>query len=546
MRKKLFVILFGTLLLIPGLFTIIASSANRSMDVSLGGYHEQLERPAFQFDSYLDGSYQTALEQWWNNSFQTRGILVRSYNQLRLKLFQLGNRIVGKNQTLYEEDYIMEYLMIGDENNFSLPENQKTADHYIAELLELNQKLKKLGKQLVVYTTPNKCDFTEDFLPEKYKRLAQQNPEEQMRAIDYLRKELKKTELVYIDGYEVLTESMTEYPVFYTTGIHLSRTAEQKLHASILNSIQDVVKTPIKTFRFTDVKESGSAFWRDADLWELMNVWDTPKEMYYEYKTKRVIPEQYQNKGYLIQGGSFADGLRRDLAENAVSRQIHYIFYNSYWMDQNGHYQELAAANHAYLPESDWSALDMQKILNEIDVVLIELNEKHIRYFSNGFIEYLNKQIEEYVNSNESISGIYHWLPSNDYASDLKNLYGVYAYEEGYTWIKDYSSIQLQNEQITNKGLELELEIPEYWSFDYSHENESILIYVNGIRCKQLFISKSGIQNIQILPDELPQTENHFYEVELYAPQFFIPSELKINGDNRELSLILRYLGEVR
>lgn len=403
MRKKLFVVAFCTLLVLPITLSVIANASNITIDVSLGGYKDYYARPKFYISSYLNGTYQKEFEQWWGNHFVSRGIMIKSYNQIRFDLLRLGNEIVGKNKVLYEPDYILEYLCIGEENNFALKENQEKVDRYISQLEEVNQKLQKIGKQLILYITPSKCDDTKEYIPMTYQILSKMESKKRIRAVDYVRERLKETELVFIDGEKELKESGVEYPSFYSTGIHLSRTAEQVLHLKILNTLSDMTKDPIKKFKLLEVEEQDSPYWRDADLWELMNVWEKPEERYYQYRVKRILPQQYENKGFLIQGGSFADGLRKDLAENAISPKINYIFYNNYLMDQNGYYYKLNPQNTTTDLKSDWSNLEISKLLDETDVIIIELNEKHIRYFSNGFVEYLNESINNYKRSSGGV-----------------------------------------------------------------------------------------------------------------------------------------------
>ncbi len=403
MRKKLFVVAFCTLLVLPITLSVIANAGNLTVDVSLGGYKDNYARPKFYISSYLNGTYQKEFEQWWGNNFVSRGIMIKSYNQIRLDLLRLGNEVVGKNKILYEPDYILEYLCIGEENNFALKENQEKVDRYINQLEEVNEKLQKIGKQLILYITPSKCDDTKEYIPMTYQILSKMESDKRIRAVDYVRERLKETELVFVDGDKELKESELEYPSFYSTGIHLSRTAEQVLHLKILNTLSDMTKDPIKKFKLLEAEEQDSPYWRDADLWELMNVWEKPEERYYQYRVKKILPQQYQNKGFLIQGGSFADGLRKDLAENAVSPKINYIFYNNYLIDQNGYYYKLNPQNTATDLKSDWSNLEISKLLDKTDVIIIELNEKHIRYFSNGFVEYLNESLNNYKKSSGGV-----------------------------------------------------------------------------------------------------------------------------------------------
>ena len=486
MRKKLFVVAFCTLLVLPITLSVIANASNITIDVSLGGYKDYYARPKFYISSYLNGTYQKEFEQWWGNHFVSRGIMIKSYNQIRFDLLRLGNEIVGKNKVLYEPDYILEYLCIGEENNFALKENQEKVDRYISQLEEVNQKLQKIGKQLILYITPSKCDDTKEYIPMTYQILSKMESKKRIRAVDYVRERLKETELVFIDGEKELKESGVEYPSFYSTGIHLSRTAEQVLHLKILNTLSDMTKDPIKKFKLLEVEEQDSPYWRDADLWELMNVWEKPEERYY-------------------------------------------IFYNNYLMDQNGYYYKLNPQNTTTDLKSDWSNLEISKLLDETDVIIIELNEKHIRYFSNGFVEYLNESINNYKRSSGGVFPKYEIGHQKEIIKKIS------------TGCLEFITMK----KVSKKGLEIDFEISSYWNFQDTKE-ECILVYINGVRCKQLFVSQAGRIILNFLPEELPISQSDQYQIELYTTQSFIPSKLSINGDNRELSSILRYVGEVR
>ena len=59
-----------------------------------------------------------------------------------------------------------------------------------------------------------------------------------------------------------------------------------------------MTKDPIKKFKLLEVEEQDSPYWRDADLWELMNVWEKPEERYYQYRVKRILPQQYENRDF--------------------------------------------------------------------------------------------------------------------------------------------------------------------------------------------------------------------------------------------------------
>lgn len=530
-KYKIFISIFLIIIYLPLILSILEDTFEIKIDKNLSGYVGNFKKPKFTIKNYKSSLYQKEFINWWDNNFVPRGTMMRTYNQFRKTVFSLSNRaIIGKNSDMYEESYIDEFLGISEINNFSYPDNKKRLDDYIMNLNKLSSKLRLLGKELLVYTTPNKVNYNYMNIPWRYSLLRKDN----IRAIDYFRSKKDMMSFKYIDGAKILNEKTFEYPIFYDTGIHLSRISEQYLSSEVLKNITD-----IKKFNIGEVKSSKTPYWRDSDISDLTNIWFQNKNIYYKSETIKTIEDKYKNKKFTIQGGSYGEGLRKDIIENYISGDVNYILYNLFYIDKDS-YISLNQLNKAESFHSDWSSIDFNELLSKTDVLIIELNEKHMTYCSNGFVEYINKYIDEnkiIVRKNH----IKNLDIFDDYNKLKFDLYGYYIFENGYVWAKKYSSVLLSNENIIDKGMDIIIEIPIFWDFKKLSE---IKIYINGEIKKSLVVDGPG--EVKLHFSNITISENKVYTVEIYASQDFNPQKDEILDDNRDLSIMVKYIGEAR
>ena len=124
-------------------------------------------------------------------------------------------------------------------------------------------------------------------------------------------------------------------------------------------------------------------------MYDLLNIWYKNKtETYYQYKTEMVIPKEYDNMNFLIQGGSFASGLRYDILGHWPDENIKMIDYNNWMMDSLGNVEKI---------DGEWERLNLEEWLNDIDCVIVELNESYIYKRSDGFVDYLDNILDTYA-----------------------------------------------------------------------------------------------------------------------------------------------------
>lgn len=202
------------LLVMPGLqgkFGLIATGG-------LSGAFTETKRPDFKeftWKSWLDGTFQGEFNNRLEQHIGFRDPLVRINNQLDYSLFRQANAegvIVGKNNVLFEEDYIKEYLgqyYVGD----------SVWSKKAARLRAVQDTLSSLGKSLVVIFEPGKGSFNADMLPLQY-----ENVVKTVSNYEELRRQLHKTgvNVLDLDQYFISIRDKAEYPLFLKTGTHWS------------------------------------------------------------------------------------------------------------------------------------------------------------------------------------------------------------------------------------------------------------------------------------------------------------------------------------
>lgn len=149
-----------------------------------------------------------------------------------------------------------------------------------------------------------------------------------------------------------------------------------------------------------------------------------------------------------------------------------------------------------------------------------------------------NTVIEETFISNLDLSA--------DIYKNRAAVVGFYDWEDGYAWTQQYSSVSLLNYDIDQKGIEVELYVPEYPNFvqDIAQAQE-LEIYVNG-ELVATEVLQPEYHTIIIPPAEIPITESEQYIVELVCPYYVNQAKELGNADMRNVSLCVSYIGESR
>lgn len=538
--KKSF-ILFSYIILVFLIFfsqiilSQVKSIFNRSVDTSLNGFTASISKPEYlTFNSFKNGKFQKDFTSWYESNLTTRGYFVKIYNTLRFKIFHLANRIVGNNNFIYESSYVNASLSLNKMYDYSIKENKNAMREFVNDLVKLQRRLKKLGKYLYIFISPSKVHLYPESIPSKYYAIQKRNAISPMVSF---KKFVDKTNLnVRFASYDMKGE--IKYPAFYSTGIHWSRTFETLASKKIIEDLNKITGKKYRNIKLSKVKKRKKCFWRDCDVYSLLNVFGpTSKENYYEYRIKRDIPDKYDKMRFLLYGDSFSMGLINDVTklypdEKFIIRldrdnQIQFIDKPSILLNQN------------------YNNADIASYLHSSDVVIIEMIEPEIIKYSNGFVKHLLKILsQENVTELKRDDKKYENLLSGS-GINFDASVGLYNQYRRGVWTSKYAVINLKNKRIGKNGFMINFKVPK--QIIKKFKSQKVAIYINQKKVYEENLKNPGFYNFKISSNDVNIPKDDIYEITLNLEHVFIPNNHNAkSNDNRKLGVLIKYIGDIK
>lgn len=526
------IVLFLTVLYLPFVLGLVSKAGAWACDVPLKGFTDSTEKPAFSAGSFLKGEFQKNFTKWYEASFKPRGVITKTYATIRYHCFNLGNRFIGYNKDIYDMGYINAEWCINGYADYSKEEHQKNMQDYVGKLQILQDKLKRFDKQLYVCIAPSKANFYPENIPQKYKAIADKNAVPSTVYFSQLIAETDIPHLICRDQKDTL-----QYPAFYTTGVHWSRTFEQETSARIIRELSEITGKNYRNIMLGEVKQSSIPFWWDSDVYDLLNVWNKIKNgTYYEYMASREYAEDYNKIRILVHGDSFGMGIKKDILDLYPYETVWYANRAQYVMDEKGKMTKL----------DSWEGFDFSTCLDNIDAVLLETVEPEIQQYGYGFVDRLIEFLDTYEPQKSSRNYTENLNCAREEGWPSYALGGVYARENGFAWARGYTEILLHDEAIETAGLELQIGISPHL-FEGDGTPDTVEVFVNGKRLLQKDFYEAWSGSLFITAEELSGIgDEDRYDIEIYCSKSFIPKEKGINDDSRDLAIQLMYAGRAR
>ncbi|MCQ2532315.1 MAG: hypothetical protein MJ093_06385 [Saccharofermentans sp.] len=505
---------------------------DKKFDVELLGFTDEVPTPVLNVENVKSGQFQSDFTAWTDSNLPLRGVYIKTYNTINFYAFKVcngsdatGGRYLGSDGYVFEQNYLYSQLSIGPWD-YSDPARVEATQNMVSHMESIDQKLQQIDKRLYVYVVPGKADLYSDYIPQKFVMMG--NPD-QKRSVDYFREALDKTEVPHRFFSDMAAEM--EYPTYYQTGIHWSRPFEQKANQTVIADIIDLTDGNFRNFELMDIETSKTPYFRDNDLYDLFNVWTYPDIDYYQYTSKGQEGD-FEPLRILIMGDSFTIGLTKDVSENLPEDTINFISRADYWTDTYGNYQVISG---------DYNNLDMQFLLDISDVVVIEMVDVEVARNGYGFCEYLDSFLDTY-----EPRPVWQLYPQSYDVTVSQNAYfttGFNGPAPDFTWTKREMSIMLHSD--LSEGLEVSYGVPV--ELLMAVPEDTVSIYVNDVLVSEKTYAETIDNDTIIIPGDLIEpTENDIYEVRVVSSGWFVPKELGINEDVRELALKMMYIGRIR
>jgi hypothetical protein len=180
----------------------------------LKGAIEKVNDPHFSIDHWFSETFQIQQDQYNNLNFGFHDVMVRLYNQFLYAAYRKAgakNVVIGKEDYLYEENYIKGYYGTDFTSVDSIGKRMEMA-RYVQDTLA------KLNKTLLFIFAPGKAYYYPSNIPERY------NMRKGMTNYSQYVKMAKELGINYIDfnDYFIRQKPSTPYPLVPKYGIHWS------------------------------------------------------------------------------------------------------------------------------------------------------------------------------------------------------------------------------------------------------------------------------------------------------------------------------------
>ena len=345
----------------------------------LKGDIQVLDSPAFSFDAWFNGTYAIQKEEYCNQSFGLRSFFVRIYNQLYYTLFKVVNAkdvVIGKNNYLYEKNYIRAYL---GEDFVGQEEIQKK----VIKLQKICDTLKTKNIQLIVVLAPGKGSFYPEYIPEKHDLTRKK-----ITNYEAYVSSLKNTRINVIDFHSwfIKMKPLSPYPLFPKNGIHWSHYGQLLAADSVVKYIYSKNNSPKKpNILIKKIEKSNHMSYSDDDIEQGMNLLFNIDDLYMGYPLFSFENTDFPQLKVLTIAdsyywGMFNFGLSKDLFNDG-----------QFWYYNKQVYPD------SYNKPIVVSDLDMIESVEKNNVILLLSTDANLYKFAFGFIDQL---YDEYFSAN--------------------------------------------------------------------------------------------------------------------------------------------------
>ncbi len=367
----------GKIVFIVCVFVLFALGAAAQVvikDSNLQGETVKSERVDITFADLWSGKWQAAQEKYLEDNLKVREWLIPIRNQIMYSLFKTSpndNIVIGKNNNLYEEEYIC------FETQIYSARTPEEIDELMDKLKALDQAVRDAGKKFFVFVTPSKAEIYYEDIPDRYLWIAPKQKEKS--TYDRFMEALDKTGIAYYDStVDVRALKQTEdFHVFPRTGTHWNNVTAAICAMKLADSMEEQLDINLPECEVS-YQQCGEPLHPDTDIFNALNLLEKPDDMFVEPIVEITDPDKDKHV-ILARGGSFMG--------SSIGRLISYdYFLRSYYLENT----------YAFCPEGMYSGnfdsydiLPLEEMVDDSDIILLEVNEEAIPRMSFGFIDYL-------------------------------------------------------------------------------------------------------------------------------------------------------------
>ena len=327
------------------------------------------EKPKYSKQDWYSGKFQEKYVDFLEDNIGFRSSFVRINNQLDYSFFNKLNGegiISGKNEVLFEEDYIKEY--IGD---FFI--GKDAIEKKLHHLKFIQEKLSEKGIDLITVFEPGKASFYPELIPDRFNI-----SKKTISDYDYYLEKAKELEINYLDinKYFLSIKDTCRYLLYPGCGTHWSTYGAYLAADTLLKFIEhqrkiDIPDIEVKSFELTDKPR-----FSDNDLEKTINLIFSISQPQLAYPDLIFVDDVSKTKpDVLIIGDSYYFNIHTsDIPKNVFNSE-------SFWLYNKFVYPE------TYEKKLSVKSLNLRSEIEKHDVILLMITERFMHSFLWEFIE---------------------------------------------------------------------------------------------------------------------------------------------------------------
>ena len=355
----------------------------------LSGVVDSTPKPEWTWHNFINGSLQDTTEAYLQQNFGFREPLTRLYNQTEWALFRYSQVVEDQRIVITPDNWIFEPWTVEEYYQSHAYQFAKDSlemaeklENEAQRLLQIQQFLEPYGTHLFVALLPGKELVCSEHMPKN----TQYFFEKKITAYDFYRKRFKELGVNHIDLGEwfVQMKDTVSYPLFPQTGTHWSNLAAIYATDTLIRYMEHLSDSNMVNIITGDIFQR--TLKPDADLESLMNlIWPLQKRpnmltsATYDFDTTAWRPR------LITIGDSFYWNILNFTPVWDVFTGVPFWYYCStaYFIDK-----DLTIAKKV-------SELDMLQEVIDADFVMLAYSTVALYKMSNGFSEYLLKELEQ-------------------------------------------------------------------------------------------------------------------------------------------------------
>lgn len=357
---------------------------------SLTGAFVTTERPEMTRRGVINGEYMSTMGDYISENLPGREYLIKTKNELAYRGFHntpAPRVVIGKDDVLFSKSTIeLWYQLTG-------PTTEETIDELAGKLTQVRDIMARHGIDTMVYITPSKVRYYEEYVPDLYSKVASPlDPHE--HAITRLKRRIEAENIPVFDSIEWIDariapdKTLDGIPLFTKNGMHWSVVNGAKVGAALGDFIHDTYgyDEPVLKVSAQPVDEPVTP---DADLAGIMNMYSELEDTYYdavitaEPRDSDAQPAILPNM--LCRGGSFMGQSLSTLIFNGG-------FGTELYMENTQCFKNRFTDVRTF---SDYGELNLKEELADKNLLILEVNEASVDVFSFQFMDYVIEHEDE-------------------------------------------------------------------------------------------------------------------------------------------------------